>query len=77
MSKFIYAHAGDSGWKVALASCRAQVRHQLQDARKPTLGWCYLTDLGARLIGFFAGGEIARHHLYGYTGVLTVFAGVA
>ncbi|MFM2120775.1 MAG: hypothetical protein RL722_2243 [Pseudomonadota bacterium] len=24
------------------------------------------------LIGFFAGGEIARHHLYGYTGVLTV-----
>jgi small ligand-binding sensory domain FIST len=27
------------------------------------------------LIGFFAGGEIARHHLYGYTGVLTVFAG--
>jgi small ligand-binding sensory domain FIST len=26
------------------------------------------------LIGFFAGGEIARHHVYGYTGVLTVFA---
>lgn len=26
------------------------------------------------LVGFFAGGEIARHHLYGYTGVLTVFA---
>ena len=25
------------------------------------------------LVGFFAGGEIARHHLYGYTGVLTVF----
>ncbi len=25
------------------------------------------------LIGLFAGGEIARHHLYGYTGVLTVF----
>jgi small ligand-binding sensory domain FIST len=25
------------------------------------------------VIGFFAGGEIARHHLYGYTGVLTVF----
>ena len=21
----------------------------------------------------FAGGEIARHHVYGYTGVLTVF----
>lgn len=27
------------------------------------------------LVGFFAGGEIARHHLYGYTGVLTVFGG--
>ncbi len=26
------------------------------------------------LVGFFAGGEIARHHLYGYTAVLTVFA---
>src|ERR1700694_3850306 len=24
------------------------------------------------LVGFFAGGEIARHHLYGYTGALTV-----
>ena len=29
------------------------------------------------LAGFFAGGEIARHHLYGYTGVLTVFAAAA
>ena len=26
------------------------------------------------LIGFFAGGEIARDHVYAYTGVLTVFA---
>jgi small ligand-binding sensory domain FIST len=26
------------------------------------------------LVGFFAGGEIARRHLYGYTGVLTVFS---
>lgn len=26
------------------------------------------------MVGFFAGGEIAHHHLYGYTGVLTVFA---
>jgi small ligand-binding sensory domain FIST len=25
------------------------------------------------LVGFFAGGEIARQHVYGYTGVLTVF----
>ena len=29
------------------------------------------------LVGFFAGGEIARHHLYGYTGVLTVLTGGA
>jgi small ligand-binding sensory domain FIST len=29
------------------------------------------------LVGFFAGGEIARHHVYGYTGVLTVFTGSA
>jgi small ligand-binding sensory domain FIST len=27
------------------------------------------------LAGFFANGEIARRHLYGYTGVLTVFVG--
>ncbi len=27
------------------------------------------------LVGFFAGGEIARNHLYGYTGILTVFTG--
>jgi len=26
------------------------------------------------LVGFFAAGEIAHRHLYGYTGVLTVFA---
>ena len=25
------------------------------------------------LVGFFAGGEIAHHRIYGYTGVLTVF----
>jgi small ligand-binding sensory domain FIST len=29
------------------------------------------------LVGFFAGGEIARHHVYGYTGVLTVFTAAA
>jgi small ligand-binding sensory domain FIST len=29
------------------------------------------------LVGFFGAGEIARHHLYGYTGVLTVFANPA
>jgi small ligand-binding sensory domain FIST len=29
------------------------------------------------LAGFFAGGEIGHHHLYGYTGVLTVFTAQA
>lgn len=29
------------------------------------------------MAGFFAAGEIARHHLYGYTGVLTVFTEAA
>jgi small ligand-binding sensory domain FIST len=29
------------------------------------------------LVGFFAAGEIARHHVYGYTGVLTVFTSSA
>lgn len=29
------------------------------------------------LVGFFAAGEIARHRLYGYTGVLTVFTAPA
>ena len=29
------------------------------------------------LVGFFAGGEIGHQHLYGYTGVLTVFTGSA
>jgi len=29
------------------------------------------------LVGFFAGGEIGHHHLYGYTGVLTVFTRTA
>lgn len=29
------------------------------------------------LVGWFAGGEIARHHLYGFTGVLTVFTGAS
>jgi small ligand-binding sensory domain FIST len=29
------------------------------------------------LVGFFAAGEIAHSHLYGYTGVLTVFTGTS
>jgi small ligand-binding sensory domain FIST len=47
----------------ALTSARGHA--ELQMARKA------LGDVP--LVGFFAGSEIARHHLYGYIGVLTVF----
>jgi small ligand-binding sensory domain FIST len=51
--------AGRGGPHFGAPSAEAQiVRHALGDVP---------------LAGFFAGGEIARHHLYGYTGVLTVF----
>lgn len=59
----------------ALAACDAwllvtPVQHTRQMCQ-------HLAGIGARgdvpLVGFFAAGEIARHHLYGYTGVLTVF----
>jgi small ligand-binding sensory domain FIST len=53
--------AGRGGPHFGAPSAEAQIlRHALGDVR---------------LAGFFAGGEIARHHLYGYTGVLTVFVG--
>jgi small ligand-binding sensory domain FIST len=44
MSKFIYAHAGDAEWQIALGACWDQIRIQLQNTPKPNLGWCYLTD---------------------------------
>ncbi|MBX3645418.1 MAG: FIST C-terminal domain-containing protein [Rubrivivax sp.] len=51
--------AGRGGPHFGAPSAEAQiVRHALGDVP---------------LVGFFASGEIARHHLYGYTGVLTVF----
>ena len=34
----------------------------------------HLACFDVPLVGVFAGGEIARRHLYGYTGVLTVFS---
>jgi small ligand-binding sensory domain FIST len=48
---------GGSHWGGPGAELRA-VRHALGDVP---------------LVGFFAAGEIAGHHVYGYTGVLTVF----
>lgn len=55
--------AGRGGPHFGAPSAEAQiVRHALGDVP---------------LVGFFAGGEIARHHLYGYTGVLTVFTSAA
>ena len=50
---------GRGGPHFGSASAEAQtVRHALGDVP---------------FVGFFAAGEVARHHLYGYTGVLTVF----
>jgi small ligand-binding sensory domain FIST len=53
--------AGRGGPHFGAPSAEAQiVRHALGDVP---------------LTGFFAGGEIGHRHLYGYTGVLTVFVG--
>ena len=55
----VYVSCAGRGAEVRAASAElALVRHALGDVP---------------LVGFFAAGEIARHHLYGYTGVLTVF----
>jgi small ligand-binding sensory domain FIST len=44
MNRFICAHAGDKDWRIALGSCWSQIGDQQQNAGKPNLGWCYLTD---------------------------------
>ncbi|ARN81323.1 FIST signal transduction protein [Methylocystis bryophila] len=44
MSSFACAHAGGADWKIALGACCEGLRPQLQDAFKPSLGWCYVTD---------------------------------
>src|SRR3989442_1560524 len=47
--------------------------HELSQALSTTLVGLITPAGDVPLVGFFAGGEIARHHVYGYTGVLTVF----
>ena len=49
------------------AAARTSVR------RRPNSRSCAMRSATCRWSGFFAAGEIARHHLYGYTGVLTAF----
>jgi small ligand-binding sensory domain FIST len=44
MHPFICAHAGNKDWKIALGSCWSQISDQIENAGKPNLGWCYLTD---------------------------------
>jgi small ligand-binding sensory domain FIST len=44
MNRFICAHAGNKDWQIALGSCWSQIRDQIENAGKPNLGWCYLTD---------------------------------
>jgi hypothetical protein len=41
--------------------------------RRPSSRSSATRSATCRWSGFFAAGEIARHHVYGYTGVLTVF----
>lgn len=66
----------DSGWRVAAAhyvSCTGRGgRHFGGPSAELQIIRHALGDVP--LAGFFAAGEIARHHLYGYTGVLTLFA---
>ncbi|ABS68148.1 domain of unknown function DUF1745 [Xanthobacter versatilis] len=74
MSKFICAHAGDAKWEIALGSCWGQVRFQLQNAPKPNLGWCYLTDHYTQAAGNIM--EALREHMPGVHWVGTVGVGV-
>lgn len=74
MSKFIYAHAGDADWKIALDSCWGQVRSQLQGAPAPNLGWCYLTDYYTEAAGNIL--EALRENMPGVHWVGTVGVGV-
>lgn len=75
MSRFICAHAGDADWKIALGACWGEIRYQLQDAPKPNLGWCYLTDYYTGAAGSIL--EALREHMPGVHWVGTVGVGVA
>lgn len=72
MSRFLYAHAGDADWKIALGSCWEQLSGQLQHAAKPNLGWCYLTDHYTPVAGVILA-EMEQHlpevHWIGTVGV--------
>jgi small ligand-binding sensory domain FIST len=74
MSKFICVHAGDADWEIALRACLGDIRHQLQDASTPNLGWCYLTDHYAHTAGAVL--EALRQHLPGVHWVGTTGVGV-
>jgi len=75
MSTFIHAHAGDANWQLAFGSCWAQIRQQLPDAPKPTLGWCYITDHYTQAAGNIM--EALRERLPDVHWVGTVGVGVA
>jgi small ligand-binding sensory domain FIST len=74
MSTFLYAHAGDADWKIALDSCREQLRPQLQHAPAPNLGWCYLTDHYTKAAGNIL--EALKEDMPGVPWVGTVGVGV-
>jgi small ligand-binding sensory domain FIST len=69
----------DSRWRIAGAhyvSCTGRGGAHVGDSSSE-MQWLRHALGEVPLVGFYAAGEIARHHLYGYTGVLTVFAAPA
>ena len=74
---FNYRGFGGSTGRASECRAKADARAMLDFvvARSPSAELAIVRQaLGdVPLVGFFAAGEIARHHLYGYTGVLTVF----
>ena len=72
---------GRSGAASGARHCRRHLRELCRAGRAALWGPSAELQIVRRalgdvpLVGFFAGGEIAHHHLYGYTGVLTVFTG--
>ena len=59
---------------VATVSIRTRIETVKKELREGFDVVVFDADSGhAQSVGVMSGGEIARHHLYGYTGVLTVF----
>ena len=79
------AAAGAAAGAIAAGRSPVAMYLSVRGGTSPTaVTWCPSTivvnaeatpDRVVPWVGFFAAGEIARHQLYGYTGVLTVVTG--